>query len=262
MLSDDGAQALAGGHSLLPAMKLRLNQPSTLVDVGRIAELRFIRRDGGRLRIGASSTHHEIATSADVQGAIAMLAEGANHIGDPAVRNRGTIGGSLAHADPAADWPAMMLAANARITIANPKGERHVEAGDFFQGFYATALEEGELITSVDIPVPNGNYSSVYAKFEQPASRFAIVGCAAMADVSSGSFRDVRVAFTGVADTPFRDAAVEAALEGNAANAATIDAAAAQAAAGVDFLEDHYASATYRAHLAKVYAKRALMALL
>lgn len=262
MLSDDGAQALAGGHSLLPAMKLRLNQPSLLVDVGRIEELRFIRRDGNALVIGASTTHHEIANSQAVRDAIPMLAEGADHIGDPAVRNKGTLGGSLAHADPAADWPAMMLAVNAKITIANPKGERQVDAGDFFQGFYMTAVEEGELITSVEIPVPAGNYSSAYAKFEQPASRFAIVGCAVMADVSSGSFKDVRVAFTGVADSAFRDADLEAALEGAAANADSIAAAVEKAAVGVDFMEDHYASAPYRGHLAKVYAKRALMALL
>ncbi len=262
MLSDDGAQALAGGHSLLPAIKLRLNEPDSLVDISRIAELRFIKRDRGTLTIGASTTHHEVANSADVKGAISMLAEGADHIGDPAVRNKGTLGGSLAHADPAADWPAMMLAVNADVVIANPKGSRKVAAGDFFQGFYMTALEEGELITEVEIPVPAGEYRSAYAKFEQPASRFAIVGCAVMADVSGGTFSDVRVAFTGVADAAFRDAGVEAALEGAPANAESIAAAAEKAAAGVDFMEDHYASAPYRGHLAKVYAKRALMALL
>lgn len=262
MLSDDGAQALAGGHSLLPALKLRLNEPASLVDVSRIEELRFIKRDRGTLTIGASTTHHEIATSADVQGAIPMLAEGANHIGDPAVRNRGTLGGSLAHADPAADWPAMMLAVNAQIVIATPKGSRKVAASDFFQGFYMTALEEGELITEVEIPVPSGVYRSAYAKFEQPASRFAIVGCAVMANMYDGVFSDVRVAFTGVGDAAFRDAAVEAALEGAPSTAETVAKAAEKAAADVDFMEDHYASAAYRAHLAKVYARRALTALL
>ena len=262
MLSDDSAQALAGGHSLLPAMKLRLNEPGTLVDVGRLEELRFIRRDRGTLIIGASTTHHEIANSSDVAEAISMLAEGADHIGDPAVRNKGTLGGSLAHADPAADWPAMMLAVNAEMVLANAKGERRVAAGDFFQGFFTTALDEGELITSVEIPVPVGEYRSAYMKFEQPASRFAIVGCAVMADVSGGTFSDVRVAFSGAADAAFRDAGVEAALEGKPANAETIAAAVEHAASGVDFMEDHYASAPYRAHLAKVYAKRTLHALL
>lgn len=262
MLSDNGAQALAGGHSLLPAIKLRLNEPDSLVDVSRIPELRFIRQDGNTLSIGASTTHHEIATSDVVKGAIPMLAEGADHIGDPAVRNKGTLGGSLAHADPAADWPAMMLAVNAEIVIANPKGSRRVAASDFFQGFYMTALEEGELITSVEIPVPSGVYRSAYVKFEQPASRFAIVGCAVMANMYDGVFSDVRVAFTGVADAAFRDAAVEAALENAPSNAATVAAAAEKAAANADFMEDHYASAPYRGHLAKVYAKRALTALL
>jgi carbon-monoxide dehydrogenase medium subunit len=262
MLADDSAQALAGGHSLLPAMKLRLNQPGSLVDVGQIPELKFIQRDGDTLRIGASTTHHEIASSKEVQDAIPMLAEGASHIGDPAVRNRGTIGGSLAHADPAADWPAMMLATNATIVIANPKGERKVAAGDFFQGFYMTALEDGELITAIEVPVPSGTYQSAYAKFEQPASRFAIVGCAVMADTNGGTFSDVRVAFTGVGDAAFRDGGLEAALEGQAANADTIVAAVKKAAADVDPMEDHYASGPYRMHLAKVYAKRALMALL
>lgn len=262
MLSDDGAQALAGGHSLLPAMKLRLNQPDTLVDIGHLEELRFIRRDGDTLMIGASTTHNEIATSADVRDAIPMLADGADHIGDPAVRNKGTLGGSLAHADPAADWPAMMMAVNAQIVIATAKGERRMGATDFFKGFFLTSLGDGELISHVEIPVPSGDYRSAYAKFEQPASRFAIVGCAVMADVSGGNFRDVRVAFTGAADSAFRDAGVESALEGATVNTASIEAAAQKAAAAADFMEDHYASAPYRAHLARVYAKRALMALL
>ncbi|MEL6968745.1 MAG: xanthine dehydrogenase family protein subunit M [Bacteroidota bacterium] len=262
MLADDSAQALAGGHSLLPAMKLRLNEPGTLVDVGRLEELRFIRRDGDTLVIGASTTHHEIANSSDVADAIPMLAEGADHIGDPAVRNKGTLGGSIAHADPAADWPAMMLAVNATIVMASGKGERRMAAGDFFQGFFMTALEDGELITQVEIPVPSGQYSSAYTKFEQPASRFAIVGCAAMADVSGGTFTDVRVAFSGAADAAFRDSGVEAALEGKPATAETVAAAVEHAANGVDMMEDHYAGAPYRAHLAKVYAKRALHALL
>lgn len=262
MLSDNGAQALAGGHSLLPAMKLRLNQPDQLVDIGRIEELKFIRREGDQLIIGAATTHHEIASSEEVQAAIPMLAEGANHIGDPAVRNKGTLGGSLAHADPAADWPAMMLATKARIEIANDKGRYTVAADDFFLGFYMTALRDGELITAVKIPVPDGDYRSAYAKFEQPASRFAIVGCAVMAKVNDGNFADVRVGFTGVADAAFRDKGLESALNGQPATAATIEKAVTLAASGAEMLEDHYASATYREHLARVYAKRALMKLL
>lgn len=262
MLSEGGAQALAGGHSLLPAMKLRLNQPDRLVDIGRIPELKYIRREGDKLLIGAATTHHEIASSSVVKDAIPMLAAGANHIGDPAVRNKGTIGGSLAHADPAADWPAMMLAVKARIELTNDKGSYTVAADDFFIGFYTTAIREGELITAIQIPIPEGDYRSAYAKFEQPASRFAIVGCAAMANVHGGDFSDVRIGFTGVADAAFRDSGLEAALNGQPATAATIEAAVAKAAAGAEMLEDHYASANYRAHLARVYAKRALMALL
>ncbi|MEL6674091.1 MAG: xanthine dehydrogenase family protein subunit M [Bacteroidota bacterium] len=259
MGAHDDAKILAGGHSLLPAMKLRLNAPGNLIDISRIAELRYVRDGGDHIAIGAGATHYDIESSALVQAEMPMMSQAAGLIGDPAVRNMGTIGGSIAHADPAADWPASLLAANASVVMQSAGGSRTVTAGDFFQGFYATALEDGELITEIRVPKAPG-MSSAYAKFMQPASRFAIVGCAAMLRMEGGNFGEVRIGFTGVGDVPFRDAGIEGALAGQAANAENIAAACAQAAAGRDILSDHFASEKYRKHLAGVYAKRAIMA--
>ena len=260
--ANSDAQLLAGGHSLIPAMKLRLNAPGILVDIGRLSELKFIRSEGGELIIGASSTHADIAASDMVRDNISMFAEAAGLIGDIQVRNMGTIGGSIAHADPAADWPALLLAADATIVAKSPKGERKISASDFFEGFFATALNPSEIITEIRVPIPHSGISTSYKKFVQPASRFAIVGCAVMTATDHGKFLRANVAFTGVSDTPFRDSGVEQALIGNDANAATIAAAAEKAAAGVDIMSDHFASEEYRLHLAKVYAQRAISATL
>lgn len=249
---------LSGGHSLIPALKLRLSQPGALVDIARIAELRYIRQDGNSIAIGSTSTHKDIANSALLAQHIAMLPEAAGLIGDPQVRNVGTIGGSIAHADPAADWPGVLLAADAEIVLRSKAGSRTLAAQDFFLGFYSTALEEGEIVTEIRVPIPAAGTKSTYQKFMQPASRFAIVGCAAVVQVSDGTCSNVRVAFNGVADACFRDGNVEKALEGKAATAENIAAAAAQAAQGVSILSDHYAAEDYRKHLAEVYAKRAL----
>lgn len=252
---------LAGGHSLIPAMKLRLSNPGTVIDIARLSELRFIREEGGTIVIGAASTHNDIATSALIQSKLSMMSSGAGRIGDIQVRNMGTIGGSIAHADPAADWPALLLAANASIVMKSASGERKVDASDFFTGFYTTALEANEIITEIRISPADGT-NSVYEKFYQPASRFAIVGCAVAASLSYGNVESISVAFTGVSDCAFRDTNVENALKGKALNAENIAAAAELAAQGVDFLSDHFASEEYRKHLAKVYAKRALTALM
>ncbi|KAB7731602.1 xanthine dehydrogenase family protein subunit M [Rudanella paleaurantiibacter] len=243
----EGGKALSGGHSLIPSMKLRLNAPDALVDVGRIAELKGIRLDGNELVIGAGSTHGDIASSGLVQQHVPMFAEGAGHIGDPAVRNRGTIGGSLAHADPSADWPAMVLAADATIVVEGPSGSRSIKATDFFTSMFETALAADELITEVRVPVENGARMT-YQKFSQPASRYAIVGCAVVKSADG----KVRVAFSGVSDTPFRDTAVEEQL--NSGQSAT------SVASGVSVMSDHYASEEYRRHLANVFLKRALNA--
>lgn len=254
----DDAKILAGGHSLIPAMKLRLNQPGSLIDIGRIKELRYIKLDGAHIAIGAGTTHDDIANSELLQKHIPMLPQAAELIGDVQVRNVGTLGGSIAHADPAADWPASIIASDASIVVRSKSGERVIPAGEFFVGFFTTALQTGEIITEIRIPVPAANTHSSYHKFMQPASRFAITGCAAVVTVNNGVCENVRVAFTGVADTPFRDAKVEAALTGKAPSAENIKAAADLAADGVDLLSDNSASAEYRQHLARVYAKRAL----
>lgn len=264
LLAEHGGEAkiLAGGHSLLPAMKLRLNQPGILIDIARIASLRYIREEGGQIAIGAATTHNDIAISDLLARNVPVFPHAADLIGDVQVRNRGTLGGSIAHADPAADWPAVLLATDAVIVVKGSSGERHIPAVEFFTGFYSTALEEGELITEVRVPLPPAGTRSAYHKFMQPASRFAIVGCAVSVTVSGGICSQVRVALTGVAEAAFRDPAVEIALEGKAPSAEGIAAAAQHAAQGVTVLADHYASEKYRGHLARVFVKRALLEVL
>jgi len=268
LLSANGGEAklLAGGHSLIPAMKLRLNSPARLVDISRIEELRYIRQDGDVIAIGAATTHGDIEHSALIQQAMPLLSEAAGLIGDPAVRNKGTLAGSLAHADPAADWPASMLATHASIVLKGPNGQREVDAEDFFMGFYMTALAEDELITEIRIPVNpegTGKLHSVYEKFMQPASRFAIVGCAIVMRIDRGpSCTFARVGLTGVSDKAFRDKTVEESLMNNVLSDERINEAASKAAEGVDILSDHFASEAYRKHLAKVYVKRAIKRLL
>ncbi len=254
------AKLLAGGHSLLPAMKLRLNQPGVLIDIGRIAALRFIKKEGGSLVIGAGATHDDIANSELARSTYSMLSEAAGLIGDVQVRNKGTLGGSLAHADPAADWPAVMIAADAKIELKGLNGSRTVAAEDFFTGFFTTALGADEIITAIRIPEPPKGANSAYKKFIQPASRFAIVGCAAVATMQEGVCQKVRVAFTGLSDTAFRAANIEAALTGKKPTEENIAEAAKNAGEGMMVMSDHFASEEYRLHLARVFARRALTA--
>ncbi len=254
------AKILAGGHSLIPAMKLRLNSPSMVIDIANLSDLNYIKEEGGNICIGAMTTHGQIAHSSLLADKLPLFTETADVIGDVQVRNMGTIGGSIAHADPSADWPAALLAANASIVVTNGDETRTIPATDFFVGFFSTALEEGEIITEIQVPVPASGTKMTYQKFMQPASRFAIVGCAAMAKVENGVVADITVAFTGVSDGPFRDGNVEAAISGKAATAENIASAAAQAASDVSLNADHYADEDYRQHLARVYAKRALTA--
>ena len=237
-LSNGNSKILAGGHSLLPAMKLRLSQPSKLVDISGIAALKGIKEEDGEIVIGAASTHADIANNKLIKNKLSFFAEAASMIGDLQVRNYGTIGGSLAHADPAGDWPALVLAADAAIEVQGKNGMRRIKATEFFTGLFSTALQENEIITAIRIPIPAEGTKSNYQKFAQPASRFAIVGCAVV------RFPDgkTNIAFTGVSDNAFRADNGEAALS------------------GVNFLSDHYASAEYRQHLAKVYLKKALKA--
>lgn len=255
-----GGKLVAGGHSLVPLMKLRLSEPSRLIDIARVPELKGIREDGGQLVIGAGTTHHEVATSALVRARCPALADAAASIGDQQVRNRGTLGGSLAHADPSADYPAMMIALDAELQLAGARGRRTVKAEAFFQDLFTVDLGADEIITAVRFtPVK----SAAYAKLYQRASHYAIVGVAAALDVSGGTIKTARVGLTGASSHARRLANVEQALAGKAATAATVQAAAALAGVDVpDVNEDVHASVEYRRAMITVFARRALEAAL
>ena len=254
----DMCKILAGGHSLIPVMKLRLADPENLVDITGIASLKEISDSGDKISIGACATHADIARNRHIHTAAPMVSKAASMIGDIQVRNFGTIGGSIAHADPSADWPAVLLAADATIHMQSKSESRFVKASEFFMGLFMTALQTGEIITSIDIPKSAANANSNYVKYAQPASRFALVGCAVATDNNG----DVRVAFNGVSATPFRDSGVESALAGGGLSAESIASACAVAADGVDVMSDHFASSAYRKSMAGVFAKRALNGLL
>jgi carbon-monoxide dehydrogenase medium subunit len=261
MLSERGdeAKVLAGGHSLIPAMKLRLAQPAMLIDIGRLKDLAYIREEGGGLLIGAMTTHHQLEADARVREVCPVLSECAAAIGDVQVRNRGTIGGSLAHADPAADWPAAVLALDAEIVAVSASGERRLTAEEFFVEMLTTALNPDEILREVRAPLPPAGAGQAYLKVAQPASGFAVVGVAAVVGRGAdGSCQTARVAVTGVAAKAYRARAVEDALAGQPLDAPSIAAAAAHAADGVDANSDLYASAAYRSHLARVYTRRAV----
>ena len=257
-----GAKLLAGGHSLIPLLKLRLAAPAAVVDIGRIGELRRISNGGGALRIGALTTHAEIAASAAVQAGAAALAEAAGQIGDPAVRNRGTIGGNVAHADPASDLPTVLAALGATFSVNGPDGERSLAAADFFQGMMATALGEHDILTAVNVPAAGAGSGSAYVKFSHPASRYAVVGAAAAVTAAGGTCTAAAVAVGGATAVPVRCGSVEAALAGQALSADAIAAAAAAAGSdlGDDLLGDVYASGEYRKAVTPVFVQRALTA--
>jgi len=252
-----GGKLLAGGHSLLPAIKLRLNQPEKLINITGISELKGIKEEDGEIVIGAATTHAEIMNNSLIKSKLSFFSKGAAMIGDVQVRNYGTIGGSLAHADPASDWTAMVLAADAAIEVQGNGGKRRIKATDFFTGLFSTALQDDEILTAIRIPEPPAGTKTVYVKFFQPASRFAIVGCAVFRTPDGKT----NIAFTGVSSTPFRDTAAENIVSGKTLDEATINAASNVAAEEADILSDHYASEEYRKHLAKVYLKRALKAI-
>jgi carbon-monoxide dehydrogenase medium subunit len=258
----EGAKILAGGHSLIPLLKLRLASPSALVDIGRIAELKGIAVNGGLLRIGALVTHQELAASPLVREHCPALAEAAGHVGDPAVRNRGTIGGNVAHGDPASDLPIVLTAVGASFSAVGPKGTRKLDVGGFFQGLMTTALGERELLTGIEIPVRSRGQGMAYAKFEHAASRYAVIGVAATVTVSGGTCTAASVAVGGLVPAAVRASSVEQALTGKALSAEVIAAAAGQVGRdlGSDILGDIYASAEYRKAVAPVWVKRALTA--
>lgn len=252
------AKVLAGGHSLLPIMKLRFATPAHLIDIGRIASLEGITESAGTIAIGAMTRHVDVASSAVIAKSLPAVSEAAAGIGDVQVRNRGTIGGSLAHADPGADLPAVMVALGAQIVATGKSGDRTIAAEAFFTDTFATSLRAGELITQVRIPVPAKGSGTAYAKYADPASGYAVVGVAALVTVVGGTVTAARVAMTGVSSRAMRLAAVEAALIGKPANAASAAAAAQSTSAGLDLYDDARGSAAYKANLAAVYVARSV----
>jgi carbon-monoxide dehydrogenase medium subunit len=255
--SNPDAKLLAGGHSLIPAMKLRLSAPAALVDLNGVSGLNTISVGNGA-KIGALTTYRQLLDNADLKGPFPIIAETANIVGDPHVRNRGTLGGSLAHSDPAADFTAVMLALNASVTATGSGGERTIAVDDLFVDLFTTSLEPDEIITSISIPAASAGAGQAYEKHAHPASGYAVVGVAAVLTVSGGTIQSARVAVTGAPSKATRATATEAALAGKTAIADTIAAAAALAADGLDLNGDTYASAEYRGHLVKVLAKRAI----
>ena len=253
--SNQDAKLLAGGHSLLPAMKLRLATPAMLIDVGRISGLDGIREAGDKIAIGALTTHAAVASSKLLHNASPLLAQAAENIGDIQVRNRGTIGGSLAQAHPAADYPAAVLALDAEIIAKSRTGERSVPARDFFTGMFTTALRPDEMITEVRVPKTTGS-STLYRKFHHPASGYAVVGVAAVMKAAGGKIESVAIGITGVGQVAYRATVVENALRGKPLSA--IEDASMHAADAVEALGDSYASAEYRQHLARVFTHRVL----
>jgi carbon-monoxide dehydrogenase medium subunit len=252
------AKILAGGHSLLPVMKMRLAAPTALIDIGRIADLKGISLADGTLTIGATATYHEIANADAVKQAAPLLALAASQIGDRQVRYRGTIGGNISHADPASDLPATMLALDATLHIAGPNGSRTVKATDFFVDLMTTSLGMDELLAKIEIPAQSGG--AAYEKFEHPASGYALCGAAAVVDMQGGKASSVKLCFNGVAIKPFSADGVAEALTGGDMSDAAIDAAVDAHLTVPDPTGDMFASAEYRQQLAKVYGKKALKA--
>lgn len=254
-----GAKVIAGGQSLIPLLKFRLAQPERLIDIGHLAQLKGVRRIRGGVAIGAATTYRELLESAELRADYPLIAEVTAHIGDLQVRNVGTIGGSLAHADPAADMPPVMLVLDATFGLQSKRGKRSVAAREFFRGPFATAMEEDELLTEIRLPAPPAHAGTAYVSFDQAASGYALVGAAALVTVAQGGGTVGRaaLAFTGLADTPFL-AEAAARLVGTRGDADSVARVAEAAVAGVQANEDIHASAAYRIHLAKVAARRAL----
>jgi carbon-monoxide dehydrogenase medium subunit len=256
----DEAKLLAGGHSLLPLMKLRLAAPRYVIDIGHLRGMSYIREESGQIAIGALTTHAEIEQSALLASTCPMLPETAAQIGDVQVRNRGTIGGSLAHADPGADYPAAILALDAEIIAANTSGTRTIPARDFFVDMLTTQLHPGEILTQIRIAPRKPLSGTAYEKLHQPASGFAIVGVAASILLAKGgkTIEQAAIGITGLAPKAFRAEAVERALAGKAATDKVIEEASRNAGQGVEPLSDLHASGEYRREMARVFTRRAI----
>jgi carbon-monoxide dehydrogenase medium subunit len=256
LVADGSGKILAGGMSLIPMMKLRLAAPASVVDLGRVPGLKEISESGGVVHIGAMATHHEVEISPVTRSRCPLLAEAAGSIGDTQVRNMGTIGGSIAHADPAADYPAALLALEATVRLVSAHSDRTVAAADFFLDAFTTAIEPGEIVLEVLVPAEDGSEGYKYEKVAHPASGFAVVGVAARIKRSAGKISMARIAVTGMGPHAFRDLTAEKMLEGGADAAS----AAAVVGEGQETNSDLYASGDYRRHLARVHAARALAA--
>jgi carbon-monoxide dehydrogenase medium subunit len=255
---EDG-KILAGGHSLIPAMKLRLAAPSYLIDIGPVPGLRGVRIDGEDLVVGALTVHADIAASELVRQRMPGLAQAASVIGDVQVRNRGTIGGSVAHNDPGADFPVILTALNASFVLASPSGTRKVGADEFFVDYFSTALAPNELVTEIRVPLPPSGAGTAYAKFPNPASGYVVVSAGVLLTREpSGRCGSARVAIGGLGGRPHRATATEAALKGQPLTREIVAEAASKAADGGDPDDDVYAGADYKRHVATVYARRAI----
>jgi len=257
----DGAKVLAGGHSLIPAMKLRLAQPQLLVDIARLKELSYIREDGDLILIGATTTHYSLESSELLKQICPLLPACAASIGDVQVRNKGTIGGSLAHSDPAGDWPAAAIALHAELVLVGPNGERTVNADDFFVDMLTTDLQPGEILREIRIKKPSGKFGQAYQKVPHPASGFAVVGVAVnLSFKADGSCETASIGVTGVGVKAYRATASESALVNSNLDDAAIGNAASHVCDGIDPNADLYASGEYRVHLAQVHTRRAIAA--
>jgi aerobic carbon-monoxide dehydrogenase medium subunit len=257
----DGAKVLAGGHSLIPAMKLRLAQPQLLVDIARIKSLAYIREEGDQILIGATTTHYQLESSELLQRICPLLPACARSIGDVQVRNKGTIGGSLAHSDPAGDWPAAILALDGALVLVGPNGERTVKAEDFFVDLLTTDLQPGEILREVRIKKPSGKFGQAYQKVPHPASGFAVVGIAVHLVLDgNGACQSAGIGVTGVGVKAYRAKAVESALTGTTLDDNALASAVTHVCDGIDPNADLYASGEYRCHLAQVHTRRAVQA--
>jgi carbon-monoxide dehydrogenase medium subunit len=257
-----GAKPLSGGMSLIPMMKLRLAAPEHLVDLARLEELSYIREQDGELHIGATTTYYELESSPLLLGKCPLIAETATHIGDIQVRNMGTLGGSIAHADPAADYPATLQALEAKIVLRSASGARTLSTKDFFIDTFTTALEPGEIVAEVIVPIEPGLTGTSYQKFRQPASGFAMVGIAARVRQEAGVVSLIRIGVTGLSGSSYRASNVEAALEDKQPTEENIRAAADLVDDGIEASADLHASADYRKHLATIYTAKAIRAAL
>jgi len=260
LLEDPDAKVLAGGHSLLPLMKLRLAQPSLLVDLGRIPGLSYVRSENGSLAIGAMTTYREIQLSDEVHQRAPVLAEAAHEVGDPQVRAKGTLAGALAHADPAGDLPAVALALGGSVRAVGKGGERDIDLDGFFVDMLTTSLQEREIIREVRLKAQAPGTGAAYLKFDQPASHYALTGvCAVVTLGAAGTIGTARIGVTGVGPKAYRPTAVEQALQGQPADEETIRGAVESVADGIDVQGDIHAGPEYRAHLARVFTRRAVV---